>query len=104
MRVFISQPMVDLSKEQIIKNREDVVAYFSQKGHKVINSIFDYEDIENVNNKPLYYLSKSIELISKEADLVYFMDGWNRARGCIMENMACAVYNVPVSYGVDLSE
>lgn len=39
--------------------------------------------------KPLWFIGKSIELLSS-ADLVYFSKGWENARGCRIEH-ACAV-------------
>ena len=73
-KVLISQPMRGLSTEQIKAN--------------------------NVKNKPLYCLAKSIILIAEEADAVYFMKGWEQARGCIMEHAACLAYGIPIYYEV----
>ena len=87
-KVLISQPMKGLSTEQIKTNREQ------------LDSIFDFEDIENIKNKPLHYLAKSIKLIAEEADAVYFMEGWEQARGCVIEHAACLAYGIPVYYEV----
>ena len=87
-KVLISQPMKGLGTEQIKANREQ------------LDSIFDFEDIENIKNKPLYYLAKSIKLIAEEADAVYFMEGWEQARGCLLEHAACLTYGVPIYYEV----
>lgn len=45
--------------------------------------------------RPLWFLGKSLELLST-ADVVYFAKGWKNARGCRIENQ-CAV-----DYGIDL--
>ena len=74
-KVLISQPMRGLSTEQIKANREQAVEAVIANGCEVLDSIFDFEDIENIKNKPLYYLAKSIKLIAEEADAVYFMEG-----------------------------
>ena len=51
----------------------------------------------SVDASPLWFLGKSIELLSK-ADVAYFVKGWDEARGCKIEHQ-CAV-----EYGVDRIE
>ena len=99
-KVLISQPMRGLSTEQIKANREQAVEAVIANGCEVLDSIFDFADIENIKNKPLYYLAKSIKLIAEEADAVYFMEGWEQARGCLLEHAACLAYGVPIYYEV----
>ena len=99
-KVLISQPMRGLSTEQIKANREQAVETVIINGCEVLDSIFDFDDIENIKNKPLYYLAKSIKLIAEEADAVYFMKGWEQARGCVMEHAACLAYGIPIYYEV----
>ena len=99
-KVLISQPMRGLSTEQIKVNREQAVETVMTNGCEVLESIFNFDDIENVKNKPLYYLAKSIKLIAEEADAVYFMEGWEQARRCIIEHAACLAYGVPIYYEV----
>lgn len=99
-KVLISQPMKGLSTEQIKANRKQAVEIVTANGYEVLDSIFNFEDIENVKNKPLYYLAKSIKLIAKEADAVYFMEGWEQARGCVVEHAACLVYDIPIYYEI----
>ena len=99
-KVLISQPMKGLSTEQIKINREQAVEIVTANGYEVLDSVFDFEDIENIKNKPLYYLAKSIKLIAEEADAVYFMKGWEQARGCVIEHAACLAYGIPIYYEV----
>ena len=49
------------------------------------------------NAKPLWFLGKSIELLSM-ADVAYFSKVWEEARGCRIEN-ECAI-----AYGIDVIE
>lgn len=98
MKVLISQPMKGLSNEQIKLNRENVVKEFHKLGYEVLDSVFAFEDIEGVKTKPLFYLAKSLELIAHHADTVYFMKGWENARGCKVEHDCCIAYDVPVLY------
>ena len=98
MKVLISQPMKGLSNEQIKANREKIVEEFKRLKYEIIDSVFDFEDIEGVKTKPLFYLAKSLELIAHKADAVYFMKGWEEARGCKIEHDCCIAYDVPVLY------
>lgn len=98
MKVFISQPMMSLSNEQIKANKKEVVDKLTDLGYEVLDSVFDYEDIPNIKHKSLFYLAKSLELMAKEADVVYFMDGWSQTRGCILEHACCEHYQITTMY------
>ena len=43
-------------------------------------------------DKPLFYLAKSIDAMSK-VDAVIFMKGWENARGCKIEHEIAVRYN-----------
>ncbi len=96
-KLFISHPMRGKTKEEILVAREKAIAsayrHFGE-GEKplVIDSYF--EDAP-VDAKPLWYLAKSLELLST-ADVAYFAKGWEEARGCRIEN-TCAI-----EYGIDV--
>ena len=59
---------------------------------EVIDSFFRNAPVEA---NPLWYLAKSLELMST-ADVVYFAKDWEKYRGCRIEN-TCAV-----EYGIEL--
>ena len=88
-RLFISQPMRDKTNDQILAEREKAIQ--SAKEHtgdniEIIDSFFQDAPI---NARPLWFLGKSLELLST-ADVVYFAPGWKDARGCKIEHQ-CAV-------------
>ncbi len=90
MKIFISQPMKDLSEEEIRHNR--------MKAVKKIKSLYgdDAEIIDSFiegEGNSLWYLGKSIELLST-ADVAYFLKGWNTARGCRIEYMCASNYGI----------
>ena len=90
MKIFISQPMKGLSEEEIRHNREKAI--------KKIKSLYgdDADIIDSYNNKYqklLVCLAKSIELLST-ADIAYFCEGWNTARGCRIEYMCASNYGI----------
>lgn len=86
MKVMISQPMNGLTDEEIKAVREEVIKVINPEW-EVLNTLFDIE----VDN-PIYYLAKSIEKLA-EADVVVFVPGWEKARGCKIE------YEIAKAYG-----
>lgn len=96
MEIMISQPMGNKTNEQIRAEREEVVQKLVEHNHEVIDTIFE-EEAPKGANIPVYYLGKSIEALSK-ADKVLFMNGWEDARGCILEHEICLRYEIPVIY------
>ena len=46
-----------------------------------------------VDANPMWYLAKSIELLSA-ADIAYFAQGWSEARGCKIEHQCAVEYGV----------
>lgn len=98
MKVFISQPMKDKSKEEILAERERAIANvqyeYPNEKIEVLDSYFTDEPPKD-NNRALYCLGKSFELLSY-ADVAYFVQGWNWYRGCKMEHMAALNYGIKV--------
>ena len=96
MKLFVSLPMRGKTTEQI---RQEIVEV-SQKfldikwnegvelmAVSVLNSVFDLEE----DTDPLVYLGKSIELMA-QADYVFFVKGWEKARGCQVEHLIAEKY------------
>lgn len=94
-KLFISQPMKGKTNEEILAVREKAKKSAERElGEKVevINSFFQDAPVDA---KPLWYLAKSLELLST-ADVAFFAKGWEEARGCKIEN-TCAI-----EYGIEL--
>ena len=94
MKVFISQPMIGLAEREIKLNR--------LKAIENIKRLYgdDVEIIDNYfggNEKPLFKLGKSIELLSK-ADIIYLCKGWNKARGCKIEYICASDYDIKIIF------
>lgn len=97
MKIFISQPMKGLSEKEIKSNREKAI--------RKIKSLYgdDAEIIDSYmegGGAPLWYLGKSIELLSI-ADVAYFLKGWNKARGCRIEYMCASNYGIGAYFEED---
>lgn len=96
MKIMISQPMYSKTEEQIREEREKFIKWIEASGNEYVDTIFT-EDAPKDCSAGLYYLAKSIEAIGK-SDAVYFMRGWEKARGCRIEHMACVLYEKSVFY------
>lgn len=96
-KVFVSQPMRDKTNEEILAVRQEALE--KAKGFlgcevELIDSFFKDAPHEA---KPLWYLGKSLELLS-EADVAVFATGWNEYRGCNIEHLCCSRYGIDTIY------
>ena len=94
-KLFISQPMRGKTDEEILAARQKAIESATKhlgEEVEVIDSFFQNAPAEA---KPLWYLGKSLELLST-ADVAFFAKGWEEARGCRIEN-TCAI-----EYGIDM--
>lgn len=98
IKVMISQPMKGKTNEQIRQERAELVKRLEKDKFEVIDTIIS-ENAPKGSDEAIYYLSKSIEFISK-VDIVYFMKGWENARGCRIENKICQDYGRQTMYDI----
>ena len=90
MKAMISQPMKGKTNEEIVSERQDLVATLEEQGYEVLDTVFDENDV--LRNTPLCYLAKSLEALD-EADVLIRMKGWENAPGCVLEHDAAEAYN-----------
>ena len=90
MKIMISQPMQGKTEKQIRDERKELVKQLEKEGHEVVDTIFAKESTKE-SDTAIYYLSKSIEAMSK-VDAIVFMRGWNNARGCVIEHEIARMY------------
>lgn len=94
-KLFISQPMRGKSDEQIIAERRTAIQtamHYLNEDVEVIDSFFKAAPHDA---KPLWFLGKSLELLST-ADVVYFADGWKDYRGCKIEHDCAEAYGIKI--------
>ena len=96
MKIFISQPMKDKTYEQILAERNIAISRIEQlypgSPLEIIDSFFcDYD------GNAVQFLGKSIMKLG-EADLVVFLSGWNKAKGCRIEEEVANVYGIECLY------
>lgn len=92
-KIFISQPMRGKTDEEILVAREKAIAKAKELVGEPIEVIDSFFQSEPVDAKPLWYLGESIKLLAK-ADIAYFAEGWNEAKGCNIEFMCTIGYNI----------
>lgn len=100
MKFFISQSMRNKTDEEIRAEREKAIkecetfcrCFYLGAEFNVIDSII--EDAPD-DAKPLWYIGKSLELLS-EADVAFFVHGWKENRGCRLEHIACSEYGIRI--------
>lgn len=97
MKAFISQPMKDKTDEEIKAERVKAIDSLKEKFGEDVEIIDSFFEDAPADAKPLWFLAKSLELLST-ADVAYFCKGWETARGCKIEN-TCAI-----EYGIEVIE
>lgn len=94
---FISQPMRGREYDDIIRERKQLIADAA-----VALQTDDIRPLETLHRngkvKPLAMLGRSLEKMA-EADAVIFAPGWKDARGCRVEHLAAAEYDLKIIYG-----
>ena len=95
MKVMISQPMRGKTNEQIKEERAELVKKLESQGHEVVDTVF--EEAPADEDMAIYMLSQSIRYIGK-VDALYFMKGWENARGCKIEHEVAIAYGKQVYY------
>lgn len=97
-KVFISQPMNGFSDDEIFKAREKAILQVKAEIGETVEVLKSFfMNFEPTGNIPVAYLGKSISLMA-EADIIYFSEGWENARGCKIE------HEIAVQYGFKIIE
>lgn len=91
-KLFISQPMVGRTDEEIFKEREKAIL----EAKKILgDDIVVIDSFCTEERTPLGYLAFSIEKLS-EADVAYFGKDWQDYRGCKIEHRCAVDYDIEV--------
>lgn len=96
MKIMISQPMKGKTNEQIREERAELVKRLQEEEVEVVDTIFENAPADE--DMAIYMLSQSIRYIGK-VDALYFMKGWEKARGCKIEHEVAVEYGKQVFYG-----
>lgn len=99
-RLFVSQPMRGKTQEEIIEQRDKAIEKLSRRlneGFEVAETYFTEDGPKDVKNSGIYWLGKSLELLS-ECDLALFIGNWYNYRGCEIEYRVCEKYGIEMEY------
>ena len=96
-KLFISQPMRGKTDEEILAVRAQAVQSAERvlgEEVEVIDSFFkDAVVPSTVLSRPLWFPGESLKLLSG-ADVAYFAEGWEDARGCRIEHECAVEYGI----------
>ena len=100
MKIFISQPMKGLSRQEIEDTRDGIIAGLKNEygdDVEILDTFFINPEEVGLSklSKPLEFFAKSIEYLAK-ADKAYFADGWENTRGCALEHIICEKFDVEI--------
>lgn len=94
-RVFISQPMKGKTGEFILAERGRAIEETKKYIKDDIEVIDSFVQNAPSDAKPLWFLGKSLELMSK-ADVAVFTRGWHKYRGCRIEHSCALEYGIGI--------
>lgn len=92
-KLFISQPMRGKSDEEILAVRERAIKDAEKMVGEPVEVIDSFFQSAPTDARPLWFLGKSLELMAT-ADVVYFAEGWQDARGCRIEHESAKEYGI----------
>ena len=94
-KVFISQPMRGKANDEILAEREAIIATAKSVYGENVDILDSFFKDAPVDARPLWFLGKSLEMLST-ADIAVFSNGWQSARGCRIEHTCALEYGVEV--------
>lgn len=92
-KLFISQPMRGKTDAEILAVRQNAIKTAEKLLGEPVEIIDSFFKAVPVDAKPLWFLGKSLELLST-ADVAYFASGWNDYRGCKIEHTCAVEYSI----------
>lgn len=92
-KLFISQPMRGKTDEEILAERKRAIEIAEKQAGEPVEVIDSFFQSAPADAKPLWFLGKSLELLST-ADVAYFAAGWKDARGCRIEQECAKEYGI----------
>lgn len=100
MKVTISQPMNGIPDSEVRRIQKELKENFAKYGIEVIGSFLTdsmnvtAEPDSEIKNLSLFYLGRTIQRFLSDVDAVYFVDGWENAKGCRVERKICEEYGI----------
>ena len=95
-KIFISQPMKDRTNQEIEQERKEIIEK-AEKHFGEIEVIDSFFKDAPYDAKPLWFLGKSLELLS-DANVIVLGKGWEHTRGCRIEHECAIQYGIKIAY------
>lgn len=92
-KIFISQPMKGRTAEEIERERNEIINKIKAAEGANIEIIQSFLSNKAAQSSSLWCLGESFKKLS-EAHIAYFGQGWEYARGCKLEHLACEEYGI----------
>ena len=92
-KLFISQPMKGRTDEEILAVRVEAVEAAQRLLGEEVRVIDSFIKGAPAEARPLWYLGESLKLLA-DADVAYFAEGWEDARGCRIEHDCAIAYGI----------
>lgn len=99
-KVFISVPMKDRTKENIeksIKKMKIIAVTYLEEEVEFVNTIVEEKPPYNNSNEAIWYLGKSIEILS-QCDVLVTLNNCYNFKGCRIEK------DIAIYYGLNIIE
>lgn len=96
MKVMISQPMNGIPDSEVRRIQNELKERFAKYHIEVVDSFLTEEVDTNLRNKGVFYLGRTIQKFLSDVDAVYFVNGWQKARGCKIERQICEEYGIMI--------
>ena len=97
LKIFISQPMSGLEDSEILEKREEIVdklrKIYAENDLEILDTFNPIPEGVKVKNH-LSYLAYGLTYLA-DADIAYFAEGWDKKRGCKIENLCAKEYEIP---------
>ena len=100
--------MTGLTEEEILSARkqakDNIIAIYGDDVKIIDNYYSDLyrQNVEQsmdgvVNSWDVFWLSESLNGMS-EADLIWFVDGWQHSKGCTIEHLCASLYGIDMEF------
>lgn len=98
VKIFISQLMKDKTNQEIEQERKEIIEKIRKHFKKIKIEVVDsfIKDAPH-DAKPLWFLGKSLELLSN-TNVIVLGKGWKNSRGCVIEHECAVQYGIPIIY------
>ena len=101
LKAMIVQPMAGKTDQEIMEARNRAQKRLECFGYEVEDSLFDLDEdwlrAIGTIHIPVRYLAESLKVMSL-CHAAYFCDGWENARGCLVEHAVATEYGLLTIY------